>query len=158
MPCQDGYVVVSAQGSQPFETIADLLGVEELKGPAFSTAEGRIVNGEALERLILEGLASWKKNDLFHAANRQRLVFGLAQGPDELYRCPHLKEREFFTLVEHPVAGSAEYPCDLIRLSEGTFGTRSPAPLLGEHSTDVFSDIVGLNKAEIARLRELAVI
>jgi len=158
MPCQDGHVVVSAQGSQPFEAIADLLGVEELKGPAFSTAEGRIVNGEALERLILDGLSRWKKNDLFHAANKQRLVFGLAQGPDELYRCPHLKEREFFKPVDHPVAGSAEYPCDLIRLSEGTFDTRSPAPLLGEHSTEVFRDIVGLNQAEIAQLRELAVI
>ena len=158
MPCQDGHVVVSAQGSQPFAAVADLLGVEELKGPEFATAEGRIVNGEALERLILEGLARWKKNDLFHAANKQRLVFGMAQGPDDLYRCPHLRERKFFVSVHHPVAGDAEYPCDSIHLSEGSFGMRSPAPLLGAHNTDVYQGIVGLSEAEIVRLRNLAVI
>lgn len=158
LPCQDGHAVVSAQGSQPFRAVADLLGVEELKGPAFATAEGRILNGEALEQLILQGLARWKKDDLFHAANKQRLVFGLAQGPDDLYRCPHLKEREFFVSVHHPVAGDAEYPCDLIRLSEGSFGRRTPAPLLGEHNMEVYQDIGGLNEAAIVRLRTLAVI
>ncbi len=158
MPCQDGHAVVSAQGSQPFETIADLLGVEELKGPAFSTAEGRIVNGEALERLILDGLAKWEKKDLFHAANKQRLVFGMAQGPDDLYRCPHLKERKFFASVNHPVAGNAEYPCDLIQLSEASLGMRSPAPLLGAHNAEVFQKVAGLSQSEIAQLRNLAVI
>jgi CoA:oxalate CoA-transferase len=158
MPCQDGHAVVSAQGSQPFGAVADLLGVEELKEPAFSTAEGRIIHGEALERLILQGLARWRKDDLFHAANKQRLVFGLAQGPDDLYRCPHLRERQFFVPVHHPVAGDAEYPCDSIHLSEGSFGMRSPAPLLGEHNTEVYRGIVGLTEEEIVRLRNLAVI
>ena len=159
MPCQDGHAVVSAQGSQPFAAVADLLGVEELKEPAFSTTEGRIIHGEALERLILRGLARWKKDDLFHAANKQRLVFGQAQGPDDLYRCPHLKERQFFVPVHHPVAGAAEYPGDSIRLSEGSsFGMRSPAPLLGEHNTEVYRKIVGLSGEEIVRLRNLAVI
>lgn len=158
MPCQDGHAVVSAQGSQPFEAVADLLGVAELKEPTFSTAEGRIIHGDALEQLILRGLARWKKNELFHAANKQRLVFGLAQGPDDLYRCPHLRERQFFVPVHHPIAGDAEYPCDSIQLSEGTFGIRNPAPLLGEHNTEVYREIVGLSEAEIVRLRSLAVI
>lgn len=158
MPCQDGYVVVSAQGSQPFSAVTELLGVEALKGPEFATAEGRILNGEALERLILEGLSRWKKKDLFHAANKQRLVFGMAQGPDDLYDCPHLRERNFFVPVHHPVAGDAEYPCDSIRLSEGSFGERNPAPLLGAHNTEIYQGMIGLSEAEITRLRNLAVI
>jgi CoA:oxalate CoA-transferase len=158
MQCKDGHVVVSAQGSQPFEAVADLLGVEAMKGADFASAEQRIVNGEALEGLVLEGLAQWQKNDLFHAANKQRLVFGFAQGPDDLYRCAHLRERDFFVPVDHPVAGSAEYPRDLVRLSEASFATRDPAPLLGEHNDAVYQGIVGLDAAEIIRLRDSAVI
>jgi crotonobetainyl-CoA:carnitine CoA-transferase CaiB-like acyl-CoA transferase len=158
MPCEDGHVVVSAQGSQPFRAVAELLGVEALKGPAFATAEGRVVHGEALEQLILQGLARWKKDDLFHAANRQRLVFGQAQGPDELYRCPHLRERGFFAPVHHPVAGDAEYPGDLVSLSTGSSGRRRPAPLLGADNVEVYRTIVGLNDDEMLRLRALAVI
>jgi len=158
MQCRDGHVVVSAQGSQPFEAVADLLGVAAMNGPDFASAEGRIVNGEALEGLVLEGLAHWQKNNLFHAANKQRLVFGFAQGPDELYRCAHLRERDFFVQVDHPVAGSAQYPRDLVRLSEGSFATRSPAPLLGEHNEAVYQGIIGLDAAEFVRLRDATVI
>jgi crotonobetainyl-CoA:carnitine CoA-transferase CaiB-like acyl-CoA transferase len=158
MPCEDGHAVVSAQGSRPFTAVADLLGIEALKGPDFATAEARILNGEALEKLILQGLARWKKNDLFHAANRQALVFGMAQGPDELYRCPHLRDREFFERVHHPVAGEADYPCELVRLSEGAFRARRAAPLLGEHNGDVYRSVAGLSDDEIAQLRDSAVI
>jgi crotonobetainyl-CoA:carnitine CoA-transferase CaiB-like acyl-CoA transferase len=158
MPCRDGHAVVSAQGSRPFSNVAELLGIEEMKGPAFATAEGRIVNGEALEKLILQGLAPWKKNDLFHAANKQALVFGMAQGPDDLYRCPHLGERQFFERVHHPIAGDAEYPCELVRLSEEAFRTRRAAPLLGEHNAEVYRRIAGLTEDEIVQLRNSAVI
>ena len=158
MPCQDGHVVVSAQGSQPFNTVADLIGLEELKGPMFASAEGRIVNGEALEQLILDGLAHWKKNELFHAANKQRLVFGQAQEPDELYQCPHLNERNFFASVNHPIAGAAQYPSHLIQLSEESFDTRKPAPLLGAHTAEVLREILQLSETDIEQLRNLAVI
>jgi crotonobetainyl-CoA:carnitine CoA-transferase CaiB-like acyl-CoA transferase len=158
MPCEDGHAVVSAQGSRPFSAVADLLGIEEMKGPSFATAEGRILNGEALEQLILQGLARWKKNDLFHAANKQALVFGMAQGPDDLYGCPHLRERQFFERVHHPFAGDAEYPSELVRLSEESFRTRRAAPLLGEHNAEVYQRIVGLTEDEIAQLRNSAVI
>jgi crotonobetainyl-CoA:carnitine CoA-transferase CaiB-like acyl-CoA transferase len=158
MPCEDGHAVVSAQGSRPFTAVADLLGIEELKGPAFATAEARILNGEALEQLILKGLAPWRKNDLFHAANQQGLVFGMAQGPDELYRCAHLREREFFERVHHPIAGEADYPCELVRLGEGAFRVRRAAPLLGEHNAEVYRSIAGLSEHEIAELRESTVI
>ena len=158
MPCQDGHAVVSAQGSRPFSAVADVLGIEEMKGPAFATAEGRIMNGEALEKLIQQGLAHWKKNDLFHAANKQALVFGMAQGADELYRCPHLSERQFFERVHHPVAGEAVYPCELVRLSEESFRTRRAAPLLGEHNTEVYQRVAGLTGDDIEQLRNSAVI
>lgn len=158
MPCEDGHAVVSAQGSRPFSAVADVLGIEEMKGPAFATAEGRIMNGEALEKLILQGLARWKKNDLFHAANKQALVFGMAQGADELYRCPHLGERQFFERVHHPVAGDAAYPCELVRLSEEAFRTRRAAPLLGEHNVEVYQGIFGLTEDEIVQRRNAAVI
>ena len=148
----------SAQGSRPFSEVAELLGIPELKGPAFATAAGRIMHGDALEQLILQGLTRWKKNDLFHAANKQRLVFGMAQGPDDLYRCPHLTERQFFDRVHHPFAGDAEYPGELVRLSEESFRTRRAAPLLGEHNAEVYQRVAGLSEDEIVQLRNSAVI
>ena len=67
MPARDGYVVPSVQGSQPWETVADLIGLEELHDPRFASGAGRIAHGEELKALLVEGLAQWDRLPLFLA-------------------------------------------------------------------------------------------
>ena len=110
MPARDGYVVPSVQGSQPWETVADLIGLEELHDPRFASGAGRIANGEELKTLLIEGLAQWDRLPLFIASGERRLVFGMAQDAGDLVACPHLAARGFYREVEHPVAGPATYP------------------------------------------------
>ena len=119
MPARDGYVVPSVQGSQPWETVADLIGLEELHDPRFASGAGRIANGEELKALLIEGLAQWDRLPLFIASGERRLVFGMAQDAGDLVACPHLEARGFFREVEHPVAGRAAYAGMGARLLEG---------------------------------------
>ena len=153
MPARDGYVVPSAQGSQPWEVVAELIGGEGLLQERFSSANGRVEHGEELKGLLAEGLAHWDRYPLFDAAGERRLVFGVAQDGGGLYRCPQLRAREFFVEVDHPVAGSAEYPGAPVRLSESGFELRSPAPLLGQHNREVIVDELGYSDRELVRLR-----
>ena len=96
MPARDGYVVPSVQGSQPWETVADLIGLEELHDPRFASGAGRIANGEELKALLIEGLTQWDRLPLFVASGERRLVFGMAQDAGDLAACPHLEARGFF--------------------------------------------------------------
>ena len=157
MSARDGYVVPSVQGSQPWETVADLIGLEELHDPRFSSGAGRIAHGEELKALLVEGLAQWDRLPLFLASGERRLVFGMAQDAGDLVACPHLEARGFYHEVSHPVAGSATYPGMGAALSDYPQRAPLPAPMLGQHNAEVYGEL-GYDADELAALRYAGVI
>ncbi len=158
MPARDGYVVPSVQGSQPWSAVAELIGLEALQDQRFATGSGRIEHGEELKQLLIEGLAQWDRKPLFEASGEGRMVFGMAQDAGDLFQCPHLRERDFFVEVDHPVAGSAEYPGTGPRLSGLEFKIRRPAPMLGQHNIEVFCDELGYTIDDLVNLRAASAI
>ena len=166
MPARDGYVVPSVQGSQPWKTVADLIGLEELQDPRFASGAGRIAHGEELKALLIEGLAQWDRLPLFVASGERRLVFGMAQDAGDLMACPHLEARGFYREVKHPVVGRAAYAGMGARLLEGNgaevverdMPTPSGAPLLGQHNGEIYGNELGCSADELAALRYAGVI
>ena len=157
MPARDGYVVPSVQGSQPWETVAGLIGLEELHDPKFAAGAGRIAHGEELKALLIQGLAQWDRLPLFLASGERRLVFGMAQDAGDLMACPHLAARGFFREIDHPAAGSALYPGMGAAISELPADAPSPAPLLGQHNAEIYRDM-GYAPDDLAALRYAGVI
>ncbi len=158
MPARDGYVVPSVQGSQPWETVADLIGLEELHDPRFATGAGRIAHGEELKALLVKGLSQWDRLPLFEASGERRLVFGMAQDAGDMVGCPHLEARGFFHEVEHPVVGTATYPGMGAALSDYPAQAPIPAPVLGQHNREVYCDELGMSNDELLALRYAGVI
>ena len=158
MPARDGYVVPSAQGSQPFSVVAECIGTEDLHDQRFATGPGRIEYGEELRHLLLEALANWDRKPLFQASGERRLVFGMAQDAGDLYDCPQLTARGFFVEVDHPVAGKAKYAGMGPKLSEDEFQVRLPAPLLGQHNVEIYCQELGYSSQEMVSLRATGVI
>lgn len=158
MPAKDGYVIPSVQGSQPWSTVADLIGLEELKDDRFATGSGRIEHGQELSELLIKGLAQWDRKALFQASGERRLVFGMAQDAGDLYQCQHLRERGFFAEVTHPVAGTADYPGMGPKLSGMPYRVSRPAPLLGQHNSEIFCDELGFSAQDLVQLRGSGII
>ena len=158
MPARAGYVAPSVQGSQPWSTIASLIGPEELQDEKFATAAGRVAHGEELKELLIKGLAQWDRMPLFLASGEQRLVFGMAQDAGDLAHCPHLEARDFFVEVDHPVVGRARYPGMAVRLPGETITGSQPAPLLGQHNSEIFGRELGYSTQDLVSLRQQGVI
>ena len=162
MPARDGYVAPSVQGSQPWSTVAELIGLEALQDQRFATGAGRVEHGEELKELLTQGLARWDRKPLFQASGERRLVFGMAQDSKDLYECPQLTDREFFVEVDHPAAGKAAYPGGGPRLSPGNrqvdHQVYRPAPLLGQHNREIYCGELGYQPEDLVRLREMNVI
>ena len=60
--------------------------------------------------------------------------------PLDLLSDSHFAERGFFVPVEHPVAGTVRQPGAPIRMTGG-WSLRRPAPLLGQHTDEVLSEL-----------------
>jgi formyl-CoA transferase len=74
----------------------------------------------------------------------------------DLLGSDHLRERGMVVRMEHPV-GTYDVPGNPIHLSANDVGIRR-APLLGEHSDEVYRDLLGLDDAELGRLKSAGVI
>jgi crotonobetainyl-CoA:carnitine CoA-transferase CaiB-like acyl-CoA transferase len=159
MPCKDGYFVGQAGGGASWDDVAEFYGREELKDERFADAVQRIANGEALDEILVEAAKDRTMAEMFKVASEQyRMLFGIVQTPADLARCGQLEARDFYQDVEHPVIGKIKVPFRLWNMTESPARYRRPAPLLGQHNAEVFTQLLGYTEEEVMRLGESGVI
>ncbi len=155
----DGYIMPIVFGGDDWNESAKFLDNPELKDTRFATAEGRHDHAAELDRTLAETFRQRKKFDLFYAAHKERrLIYGVVQGPDEVLDNPQYDARGYFVEVDHPVAGRIPYPGAPFIMSTTPWEARSPAPLLGQHNSQVYCDELGYSRDELARLSAVGVI
>lgn len=158
-PCADGYFDV-AGGVPWWPRNFDLLGSPpELADKGFGTAEGQmdVRRQEAILGILYPWAMSRTKQEIWDEARRARAAVGPLFTAGDLLEDRHLREREFFVDIDHPVAGRAKYPGAPFRLSNVSAQGNKPAPRLGEHNDETYTRL-GYSASDLARLREDGVI
>jgi crotonobetainyl-CoA:carnitine CoA-transferase CaiB-like acyl-CoA transferase len=72
---------------------------------------------------------------------------------EDVFNDRHLSERGFFAEIDHPHVGTLRYPGAQFKMSE-TPWRAGRAPLLGEHTQEVLTGLLGYDESEMAALRE----
>ena len=70
---------------------------------------------------------------------------GVVQRSSDLLRDEQYEHRRFYRYLEHPEMGRIPYAGHQYRISGYENGPRAPAPLLGQHSFAVLSEILGMS-------------
>jgi crotonobetainyl-CoA:carnitine CoA-transferase CaiB-like acyl-CoA transferase len=73
--------------------------------------------------------------------------------PLRLHADDHLRARGFWVTADHPVAGTFAYTGAPWRVGGGGWELRRTAPMLGQHTDVVLSELLGMTDNEIGRLR-----
>ncbi len=155
----DGYIMPIVFGGDDWHESVKFLDDPELEDARFATPEGRLQHGEELDRVLAETFRRRKKFDLFYAAHKERrLIYGVVQGPDEVLDNPQYRARGYFVEVDHPVAGRIPYPGAPFIMGATPWKARSPAPLLGQHNSQVYCDGLGYSPDGLARLSAAGVV
>ena len=123
----------------------------------FGDRAGRAAHADELDALMLPWLMQHGKREIFERAQAVGLAFAYAATPEDILQWEHLKQRGFFAEVDHPEAGAFKYPTGPFQ-AESMAWDLSPAPTLGQHNHQVFSDLLGYTASDLVRLRQTAVI
>ncbi len=157
--CKDGYFIWQTGGGAAWDDITEFFGQEALKEARFATVAGRALHGEDMDRIVLEATQDRTMQELFvTASEKYHMLFGIVQEPKDLAQCPHLEAREFFQTVEHPVIGRIKVPFRLWSMPDAPAVYHRPAPLLGQHNTEVWGGLLGLDAGRMTTLSERGVI
>ena len=158
MPCKDGWIIVQAGGGATWEDIADFFRAPELLEPRFADRAQRVLNGPAMDEVVLDAIKDREKWELFPNAAEKRMLFGLVQTPAELAECPQLESRDFYRETEHPVIGRVKVPGELFRMVPCGYQLRMAAPTLGQDNEEIFGEGLGYGPAELSVMRQTGII
>jgi len=71
---------------------------------------------------------------------------------------PQIKAREMMVEVEQPFIGKVRMYGSPLKMSETPTGIRGPAPLLGQHTEEILSTVLGYKKEQVKELYDLEVV
>ncbi len=157
--CKDGWIFVLCLEEKQWRSFVEMMGNPEwAEWDVFDNAFVRASNWDVLKPFIAEFVADWTVDDLYRAAQAKRIPFAPVSTMADLIDSPHLKARGFFAEIAHPEAGAAMYPGAPYKLSGTPWELRTPAPTLGQHSSLVLGERLGMSVDEIESLRSSGVI
>lgn len=157
-PCRDGYVAILALTDKHWGALKALLGNPEwMEDELFSNPVGRLMHAEVIKSLLESWLCEHDRDEIYRNGQALHLPVFPVQNLTEVMATRHFREREFFVPLEVPGAGPVLLPGPPFKMSLTPWSLRRPAPRLGQHNVEVYSNL-GLSTAEIARLQDEGVI
>ncbi|MEX1129655.1 MAG: CoA transferase [Vicinamibacterales bacterium] len=155
----DGGFVVAVGNDEQWRRFCAVLEREPLAvDERFATNRARVANYDTLRPILAETLRARTRTAWVDALRAAGVPCGSVRDVAEVLQDPHLEAREMIRQVEHAVAGATRVIGVPIKLSETPGAVRTAPPSLGQHTTAILKNDVGLDDAGIARLRAAGVV
>ncbi len=163
--CKDGYVMHCSLGdwTSLVEWVkGDGKGQDQrhsLDNPDWEDLQYRKENAENLFDMLDDWAEDYSVAELMEGAQRRRIPYAMVRPPEALVYDPQLKERGFFSEIEHPELGrSFQYPGGPFFFTKTPWRISRRPPLLGEHNAEIFTHELGLSPEQLAGLVQDGVI
>jgi crotonobetainyl-CoA:carnitine CoA-transferase CaiB-like acyl-CoA transferase len=124
----------------------------------FATMAARMENRAALDEFVGALVRERDAEELTVALQAAGVAAYPVQNCVDIHRDDNLEGFGFWHWLDHKVMGPSPYEGLSHRLERTPGELRTPAPALGQHNDEVFGEMLGLDAAEIARLKEERVI
>ena len=160
-PCADGAICFWS-GVTRFPRAAELVGRADLLDDPLYAQYEHGGSAESIHHFNNEILLPWLLDRTMDEAWRESQAAGLATAPifspGRFFEHPYYRERGFWETISHPAAGDLEYPGAPFRMEATPAKRGRPAPLLGEHNTEVFCGELGRTEAELGALAAVGIV
>jgi crotonobetainyl-CoA:carnitine CoA-transferase CaiB-like acyl-CoA transferase len=160
-PCagDDRWCVIAVETDEQWRRLCEQLGRPALAhDPRYATLAARRERLAEIDALV----AAWTRQRDPHAAMRALQAAGIpcgaVQSGEDLYHDPQYAARGSVVAVEHPTRGRMPLADVPLRFAAGRLDPPRRAPLLGEHNTHVYCDILGYSPEQLAAWQQSGVV
>lgn len=157
----DGWAIVAANNDGQFKRLCEAAGRPELStDPRFVTNSDRVRNRDELVRIVTDFLRTNTTAYWMEILERANVPCSPVNDVAQVFSDPQVLARGMKIAMSHPLSGKGTV--DLIgcplRLSETPVAYRIPPPTLGQHTSEVLSEVLGLPSDQIDGLRASSII
>ncbi|HHH41027.1 MAG TPA: CoA transferase [Chloroflexi bacterium] len=158
-PTADGYIAVGIGNDRQYRRFCQVAGRMDLwEDERFQTNPGRVEHREELVPRLqalfrTRPTAAWL--ELLHEA---KIPAGPINDVAQVLNDPHVLARGMVQTVDHPTAGTIRLVGPVAKLSATPAAIRRPPPLLGQHTEEILTGLLGYDEKAVAHLRAEGVI
>lgn len=154
------WVFIACETQAQFEALCALMGQPDLAlDPKFATNEARVQHQDELDAIISHWTRPRRRYDIMQKCQAAGIIAAVVQSAeDRVEYDPQLHHREMFPIINHPELGDFPYEGYPVKMSRTPAFVHGRAPTLAEHNQYVYGELLGMDAAEIAGLRERGVI
>ena len=113
---------------------------------------GRKAREDELDRLMAKWTANWDVRELMDTLQKAGVPAGMVNNPRDLFEDPQLQHRGHFRFLDHPEIGPYASDRSELNLTRTPGDLDMPGPMLGQHTEQVLTEMVGLSQEEYRSL------
>lgn len=148
------YFALAVGNDRQWRDFCCLAGLEPLaRDPRFATNPKRVQHREQLIPIIAKKMLEKTSDEWLQQLDALKIPCGPINTLDKVFADPQVKEREMVVAVPHPTAGMVKLVASPMKFSRTPCQIHRHPPLLGEHTEEVLSAVLGYSQEEIDALR-----
>jgi len=150
----DGHLILATSNDNQFRRFCKTAGLEAVASdPRFSTNAERVAHRQAIVDLLKPVFAARTTARWIADLEAANVPCGPINRVDQVFADPQAIARELTVTLNHAAVGQMQLVASPLRLSRTPPEYRSAPPLLGEHTEEVLTNLLGMTAHELARLR-----
>jgi crotonobetainyl-CoA:carnitine CoA-transferase CaiB-like acyl-CoA transferase len=157
---KDGWVVIAVGNNKLWEVFCDAIGTNHLlDDQKFKDNYDRVKAHVEVKRIVEEWTGPRTVKEVVDFLLSKTIPCAPLYTVKEVVEDPHIADaRRMIREVEHPVAGRIKVIGSPINLSETPAEVYFPAPMLGQHSSDILKNILNYSEDTIDALKREKII
>ncbi len=151
--CADGDMILVVGNDGQFAKLCQALGhAEWASDERFAANAGRVRNIDALSALLRDAFGALPRADVLARLDAAGVPSGAINTVPEVFEDPQAIARGVLSHVPHPSGGTAPQVASPMRFADAPIKPLAAPPLLGQHTTDILTEL-GYDAAAIEALR-----
>jgi len=150
----DGHLVVAVITDNFWQNLKQVVDVEAFNEPRYDGQPGRLADKDFIDSTLNKIFATNTTAHWLDRLNEQRIPCAPVNRFSQALADEQVLARNMVVDLVHPGGESTRVPGNPIKFSRSDEDSFSSPPLLGQHSDEVFADILGYSTEQIADLRQ----
>jgi len=157
---KDGaYIMVTVTSERMWEKFCQVMGIPEfMRDRRFDENKKRVINRDQLVPLLEGKIAAGDSDEWISKFRGVGIPCGRVNTMDRVFSHPQIQPRNMLVELDHPTANKVKLVGIPVKYSETPGSVRLPPPILGQHTDEILSELLGHSQGEIHALRERGIV